>query len=103
MESKKTSKKSLKAKWIRELTLIAGTRELLTKRQIADIIGVTISTITDAMNYGKIKHYVKLGPEKSKHPVFIPLWAAIEFVEGFKEEILPVQLMLPFQEFNKKK
>lgn len=103
MESKKRSKKSIKAKWISELVLVAGKRELLTKRQIANIIGVSINTITDAITYGQIKHHIKLGPEKSKHPVLIPLWAAVEFVEGFKEEILPIQLMLPFQELNQKK
>ncbi len=102
MESRKRSKKSVKTKWINELVLIAGTRELLTKRQIADVIGISINTVTDAIHYEKIKHHLKLGPEKSKHPVLVPLWAAINYVEGFTEEILPVQQMLPFLELQPK-
>ena len=77
--------KSLKAKWKDDATRVAGHSECLTKHQLSRIVGLAISTITDAITFGRIPEVTKMGSSRQA-PVRIPLWSALEYIDSFQEE-----------------
>lgn len=79
-----TDNATLKARWKQALASMAGDKGWVTKRQLADVMGIGYSTVTDAINFGHIPNVLKRGEEESKGQVRIPLESAYHFINQYQ-------------------